>query len=143
MADKRIRPDLTQVLQSQMLTVASSLARWVVTTIAPPADADPVAHVVDGALRPGYHFAKADEAVVHGHGFCDSESHGSVYAEVMRDVKADFRNPDEYQASCHQSRWSTNRVPRSFRICKTPRRTAHAGLLAGNDGKETRCCVDR
>jgi hypothetical protein len=71
----------------------------VVLTLAPPANADATAYLLNVTIRPGYHFANADEALTYGHGLCDKISQGRTYAQVMGDVKSDFGTPDEYQAS--------------------------------------------
>jgi hypothetical protein len=67
--------------------------------VTPSAHADVVAYVVNVTMRPGYHFANSDAALSYGHGLCDKVSQGRGYSEVVGDVKADFNNPDEYQAS--------------------------------------------
>jgi Protein of unknown function (DUF732) len=71
----------------------------VVITLAPPATADATAYLLNVTIRPGYHFANADDALSYGHGLCDKVSRGRTYAQLMNDVKSDFGTTDEYQAS--------------------------------------------
>jgi hypothetical protein len=70
-----------------------------VLSSAPLAHADAVAYLVNVTVRPGYHFASADDALDYGHVLCDEVSAGRSYADVMASVKSDFDNPDDYQAS--------------------------------------------
>lgn len=65
----------------------------------PAAQADTVAYLVNVTVRPGYHFANADDALSYGRGVCASIGSGRSYAEVVAQIKSDFDNPDEYQAS--------------------------------------------
>lgn len=65
----------------------------------PAAQADTIAYLVNVTVRPGYHFASADDALKYGHGVCTRISSGQSYAEVMGQIESDFDNPDEYQAS--------------------------------------------
>ena len=84
-------------------TVAGSLSALALTGAAllgpAAAQADTVAYLVNVTVRPGYHFANADDALTYGRGVCTGISSGRSYAEVMGQVKSDFDNPDEYQAS--------------------------------------------
>lgn len=64
-----------------------------------PARADAVAYLLNVTVRPGYHFANSDVALAYGHGVCDKIAAGGSYGQIMGDVKAEFANPDEYQAS--------------------------------------------
>ncbi|OBH34602.1 hypothetical protein A5692_12880 [Mycobacterium sp. E342] len=65
----------------------------------PPARADAVAYLVNVTVRPGYNFANADAALAYGNGICDKVRAGERYAQIMAEVKGDFGNSDEYQAS--------------------------------------------
>lgn len=65
----------------------------------PHASADAVAYLVNVTVRPGYHFASADDALSYGHGVCAKVADGHGYSAVMSEVKADFGTADEYQAS--------------------------------------------
>ena len=66
--------------------------------VTPCARADVVAYVVNVTMRPGHNFANA-AALSYGQGLWDKVSQGRDYAQFMGDVKADFTNSDEYQAS--------------------------------------------
>jgi hypothetical protein len=50
-------------------------------------------------VRPGYHFANADHALAYGRRICDGVTAGASYSHLMGDIKSDFANPDDYQAS--------------------------------------------
>src|SRR5882757_10303484 len=63
------------------------------------ADADATAYVLNTTLRPGYHFANAQDAIGYGQHICDKVSQGRSYGHVVGDVKKDFGTTDEYQAS--------------------------------------------
>ncbi|KKC02428.1 DUF732 domain-containing protein [Mycobacterium nebraskense] len=78
---------------------ALALAGALLLAVPPNAHADVVAYLLNVTVRPGYHFADADAALVYGHGICDKISRGRSYAEVMADVKDDFNTSDEFQAS--------------------------------------------
>ena len=108
MADQRIRPDLARRSHSRTRAGWISSARWGLTAVAlfvvaalvaPRADADAVAYLLNVTVRPGYGFANADAALAYGHGLCDEVSRGRSYAQMTDDVKADFNTSDEYQAS--------------------------------------------
>jgi len=66
---------------------------------APPARADEVAYLVNVTVRPGYHFANADDALGYGRGICDKIAKDRPYGLLIDDVKADFATTDDYQAS--------------------------------------------
>jgi hypothetical protein len=65
----------------------------------PPAQADTVAYLINVTVRPGYNFPNADDALFYGHTVCTAVGSGRSYADVMRQIKSDFNNPDDYQAS--------------------------------------------
>jgi hypothetical protein len=88
------RPAIHTVLAMSALGVAAA-----VLPTAPLAHADAVAYLVNVTVRPGYHFANADDALDYGHVLCDRVTAGQSYADVMTSVKSDFDNPDDYQAS--------------------------------------------
>lgn len=58
-----------------------------------------MAYLVNVTVRPGYNFPNADAALTYGDGICGKVRAGERYAQIMREVKEDFGNPDEYQAS--------------------------------------------
>jgi hypothetical protein len=66
---------------------------------APSARADEVAYLVNVAVRPGYHFASATDALDYGRSICGRVSQGLVYAQLMRQVKDYLATTDEYQAT--------------------------------------------
>lgn len=76
-------------------------AAWgLVSIVSPPVvHADTVAYLVNVTVRPGYHFANADEALRYGNNLCDRVSSGNPYAQVVADIKADLATDDEFQAS--------------------------------------------
>ncbi|BBY01087.1 membrane protein [Mycobacterium seoulense] len=76
-----------------------ALAGALLLAVPPNAHADVVAYLLNVTVRPGYHFADADAALVYGHGICDKISRGRSYAQVMADVKDDLNTSDEFQAS--------------------------------------------
>ncbi len=59
----------------------------------PAAPADTVAYVVNVTVRPGYHFANADEALRYGRGICDKVAARDAFARIIDDLKADFEPP--------------------------------------------------
>jgi Protein of unknown function (DUF732) len=62
------------------------------------AQADATAYVLNVTIRPGYHFANAQDAIGYGLQVCDKVSQGS-YGQLVGEVKNDFSTADEYQAS--------------------------------------------
>jgi hypothetical protein len=85
------------------LAIAALVATGLFGAVAFPhsssARGDAVAYLVNVTVRPGYHFANADDALTYGHGLCDKVAQGRGYADIMGDVKSDFNTGDEYQAS--------------------------------------------
>jgi hypothetical protein len=67
--------------------------------LAPCVRADATAYLVNVTVRPGYHFASAEDALGYGYGICDKVSGGRPYPQLVSDVKADFTTDDEFQAS--------------------------------------------
>ena len=65
----------------------------------PPAHADTVAYLVNVTVRPGYNFANAADALSYGYTVCTDIGSGRGYADVMGQIKSDFNNRDDYQAS--------------------------------------------
>jgi hypothetical protein len=90
-------------MKTATITAALSLSTASLTCAAlvgsPAAQADTVAYLVNVTVRPGYNFANADDALTYGRGICARIASGQSYAEVMGQIKSDFNNPDEYQAS--------------------------------------------
>ena len=70
----------------------------VATTTAPNADADVVAYLVNVHVRPGYNFPNADAAIGYGNTICDRVAGQMPYAQLVDQLKVDFRTTDYYQA---------------------------------------------
>jgi hypothetical protein len=91
------------LINLRSLAIAALVATGLLGAVAFPhsssARGDAVAYLVNVTVRPGYHFANADDALAYGHGICDKVALGRRYAEIMGEVKADFQTADEYQAS--------------------------------------------
>jgi hypothetical protein len=87
---------------TKSLTVLAATAAFSGGSLAgaPAASAyDEVAYLVNVTVRPGYNFPNAQAALAYGYGICDKISVGRPYAQLVADIKADFRTSDEYQAS--------------------------------------------
>ncbi len=67
--------------------------------LAPPADADAVAYLVNVHVRPGYNFPNADAAIGYGNTICDRVAAKMGYAQLVDQVKADFHSTDYYQGA--------------------------------------------
>ncbi|BBX87245.1 DUF732 domain-containing protein [Mycolicibacterium aubagnense] len=63
------------------------------------ARADATAYLIGVTVRPGYNFPNADVALGYGYAICDKVAAGRPFADVMGDVRNDFRTDDDYQAS--------------------------------------------
>ena len=61
---------------------------------APTANADVVAYLVNVHVRPGYNFPNAEAAIGYGNTICDRVAAKMPYAELVNQVKADFRTTD-------------------------------------------------
>ncbi|KMO73586.1 hypothetical protein BST22_22900 [Mycolicibacterium chubuense] len=66
---------------------------------AAPAGADVVAYLVNVTVRPGYNFPNADAALGYGRSICDRVAAKTSYADLVNQVKADFRTADYYQGA--------------------------------------------
>jgi hypothetical protein len=93
MADFSVRPGVTRTLLALTAAAVGALLA------APASHADDVAYLVNVTVRPGYNFANAGAALAYGHGVCDKVAQGRPYAQIVRDIWADFNTNDEYQAS--------------------------------------------
>ena len=81
-------------------TLAASLATAAAAVaLAPPACADTVAYLVNVHVRPGYNFPNADAAIGYGNTICDRVAGKMSYAQLVDQVKADFRTTDYYQGA--------------------------------------------
>jgi uncharacterized protein DUF732 len=70
-----------------------------VVAVAPPANADVVAYLVNVHVRPGYNFPNADAAIGYGNSICDRVAAKMSYAQLVEEVKADFNTADYYQGA--------------------------------------------
>jgi hypothetical protein len=70
-----------------------------VVAVAPPANADVVAYLVNVHVRPGYNFPNADAAIGYGNSVCDRVAAKMSYAQLVEQVKADFNTADYYQGA--------------------------------------------
>lgn len=85
---------------ARFLTIPAVAVVGAAVVVAPaPARADAVAYLVNVTVRPGYHFASAEAALDYGYGICGKVSTGRSYADLVGDIKSDFRTGDEMQAS--------------------------------------------
>jgi Protein of unknown function (DUF732) len=115
MAHLAIRPDLNatsrgsdrpsasrwpvRLLRIGLLVVSVVLIAFSLVSGVQRAHADSVAYLIEVTVRPGYNFPNADTALAYGYQVCDKVSQGRRYADLIGDVKADFRTGDEFQAS--------------------------------------------
>jgi hypothetical protein len=67
--------------------------------LAPAANADTVAYLVNVTVRPGYNFPNADAAIGYGNSICDRVAAKMSYAQLVDQVKADFNTADYYQGA--------------------------------------------
>src|SRR6476469_4685121 len=75
------------------------LAGTAVVALAPPANADVVAYLVNVHVRPGYNFPNAEAAIGYGNSICDRVAAKMSYAQLVDEVKADFNSTDYYQGA--------------------------------------------
>ena len=68
-----------------------------VVALAPPANADVVAYLVNVHVRPGYNFPNAEAAIGYGNSICDRVAAKMSYAQLVDQVKADFNTADYYR----------------------------------------------
>jgi len=69
------------------------LAGTAVVALAPPANADVVAYLVNVHVRPGYNFPNAEAAIGYGNSICDRVAAKTSYAQLVDEVKADLTAP--------------------------------------------------
>ena len=58
-----------------------------------------VAYLVNVHVRPGYTFPNADAAIGYGNNICDRVAGKMSYAQLVDQVKGDFRTTDYYQGA--------------------------------------------
>ncbi|MGU3654689.1 DUF732 domain-containing protein [Mycolicibacterium sp. A43C] len=81
-----------------ILATAAAAAMGLGVLSAAPASADTVAYLVNVHVRPGYNFPNAEAAIGYGNTVCDRVAAKMPYAELVNQLKADFRTTDYYQA---------------------------------------------
>lgn len=79
--------------------VAALATAAAAVALAPPAGADSVAYLVNVHVRPGYNFPNAEAAIGYGNTVCDRVAAKMSYAQLVEQVKADFRTTDYYQGA--------------------------------------------
>ncbi|MGV0906681.1 DUF732 domain-containing protein [Mycobacterium novum] len=89
--------NLIKALAAAMLVAFIGSGSLVAT--APPAVGDSVAYLLNVSIHPGYNFANADSALAYGQGICGKIAQGDGYAQLVRDINADFNTSDEFRAS--------------------------------------------
>lgn len=114
--------------------VAVAAATAVLGVIAPPAGADTVAYLVNVHVRPGYNFPNAEAAIGYGRTICDRVAAKMNYAQLVDQVKADFRTSDYYQAPTSSTKRSTSCARRRSGSCgsrppDTPTQQHHCRVL--------------
>ncbi len=84
-----------------VLTAAAAVLATAATAVslAPSADADTVAYLVNVHVRPGYNFPNADAAIGYGNTICDRVAAKMSYSQLVDQVKADFHTTDYYQGA--------------------------------------------
>jgi hypothetical protein len=110
-------------LHSTALAVAALISPGV-------AQADATAYVLNVTIRPGYHFANAQDAIGYGQQICDKVSQGRSYGQLIGDVKDALATADEYQASyliaqavnelCPALIWQLRNSAARYRLGGTP-----------------------
>jgi hypothetical protein len=68
-------------------------------SLAPCANADVVAYLVNVHVRPGYNFPNAEAAIGYGQSICERVEAKMSYAQLVEQVKADFNTADYYQGA--------------------------------------------
>ena len=81
------------------LVAALLMGLFSIVALAPPANADTVAYLVNVHVRPGYNFPNADAAIGYGNTICDRVAAKMSYAQLVDQVKADFNTADYYQGA--------------------------------------------
>jgi hypothetical protein len=120
---------LLVALQSVVALQITALAA--ATMIQPPtAHADTTAYLVNVTVRPGYHFANAQDAIGYGLQICDKVSQGRSYGQLISDIEDDLGTADEYQASylitqavnelCPAQIWSLRNSAAHYRPAEAP-----------------------
>jgi hypothetical protein len=95
------RHSLRRLLRSRAMRwlLGAVLAGTAVVALAPPANADVVAYLVNVHVRPGYNFPNADAAIGYGNSICDRVAAKMSYGRLVDQVKADFNTAGYYQGA--------------------------------------------
>jgi hypothetical protein len=81
------------------LGAAALVTAGAAVALAPSANADTVAYLVNVHVRPGYNFPNAEAAIGYGNSICDRVAAKMSYAQLVDQVKTDFRTADYYQGA--------------------------------------------
>ncbi len=86
-----------KLVTAALATAAAAVASMV--SMAPAANADVVAYLVNVHVRPGYNFPNAEAAIGYGNSICDRVAANMSYAQLIDQVNADFNTADYYQGA--------------------------------------------
>jgi len=92
-----------------------------VVGLAPPANADVVAYLVNVTVRPGYNFPNADAAIGYGNSICDRVAAKMSYTQLIDQVQADFNTADNYQGAYLINQAVNELCPRRSGSCDSRR----------------------
>ncbi|MGV0644681.1 DUF732 domain-containing protein [Mycolicibacterium sp. XJ879] len=81
------------------ITAIATAGAAAAVVVAPTANADTVAYLVNVHVRPGYNFPNAEAAIGYGNSICDRVANKMGYGELVEQVKADFHTTDYYQGA--------------------------------------------
>ena len=88
-----------KAIRAGILAGAVAAAAAGAVTVAPAAQADVVAYLVNVTVRPGYNFPGPDAAISYGQSICDRVAGLMPYGQLVEQVKADFNTADNYQGA--------------------------------------------
>jgi hypothetical protein len=77
--------------------IAATLVATAVLTAA-PATGDATAYLVNVTVRPGYHFADAQQALAYGYGICGRVEAGVGYPDLVAAIQRDYSTNDHFHA---------------------------------------------
>ncbi len=84
-------------LRASFAAVLGAAAVMGGVALAPSANADQVAYLVNVTVRPGYNFPNAQAALDYGYSVCDRVAAQMSYGDLINQIKADFNTTDEWQ----------------------------------------------
>ncbi|KUI29367.1 DUF732 domain-containing protein [Mycobacterium sp. GA-2829] len=112
-------------MTSLRVFAAASLAVGTALAAVPAAHADATAYLVNVTVRPGYNFPDANAALAYGRGICGEIAAGRPFADIVADIKSDFRTTDDYQGTylvsqaaqelCPESIWQLRELAAHYR----------------------------